>query len=615
MGTKPYGFALLAQGRDLHANGTVSQRAIDDATAVSTIGLTLVVRSYAPTPEAMAEVQPLIEPRRVLAYDGRVDNRRDVAFALGRPELAHASDGAVLAAAYKAWGASLSTNVLGEFAFVVVDRDDAKIVAGQDSMGVRRIFYRSSGDRVWIASDLRFLFEQFPDARPSLDPDTMPEYFAGVMEPWSGRTIWRGIRELGRGCGLIVRGDVLEERAVWRPDPGRRFRFRDSHECDQAVRAALFEGVAAALRTRGPILCDVSGGYDSSTVCAVASRLAQAGVTHSVPIIGWAYQNERADESELRDAVARECGIELHVLQMKDHLPFRVFRDSEIPTLGLLQDAAVEETLRGFAQARGIRTRLTGYAGDALFHKGFSPNYLGDWLRAGRFLDWARDLNAYVRSGRYSIWHLLRESTLGSLDMQAGTPRLPLPNWLTPRFRRAMEETEHELYRRRERVFSSTARELIYRWTLLFVRPHGYLLPDERSPLVYRPLVELMLGLDWEHLVRPNEDRVVMRRAFRDSLPEVFRTRAGTAAHFAPIYAGLRAHWPRIRHLVSGERLAELGVVEPKLFREAVNVMRAGYPGPGGNHAISMTALYLETWLNLKAGQDSSAERVAATES
>jgi asparagine synthase (glutamine-hydrolysing) len=573
----------------------------------------LVVRPYPSTPEAMAEEQPLLGPTRLLAYEGRVDNRGDVAFALGRPELAHASDGAVLAAAHEAWGASLSAKVLGEFAYVVFDSADAKIVAGQDSMGVRRIYYRSSGDQVWIASDLRLLFEQFPDARPSLDPETLPEYFGALMQPWSGRTIWRGIRELARGCVLTMRGDVLEERAVWRPDPGKRFHFRDRHECDEAFRAVLFQGVAAALRTTGPILCDLSGGYDSSTVCAVASRLARAGASHTGPIIGWAYQNERSDESEFRDAVRSECGIESHVLEMKDHLPFRVFSDAEIPTLGLVQLGTADEAMRGFAQARGIRTRLTGHGGDALFHKGFPPNYLGDWLRAGRFLDWARELSAYVRSGRYSVWHLLRDCTLGSLDMEAGTARLPLPNWLSPRFRRAVEETEHEFYRRRERVFPSTARELIYRCTLLFIPPHGSLLPDERAPLVYRPLVELMLGLDWEHLVRPDGDRVVMRRALRGILPEMMQTRAGKAAHFAPVYAGLRANWPRIRHLVSGERLAELGVVEPHLFREAVNGMRAGHPGPGRNSRVCMTALYLETWMNLKAGQSSSAERVPAT--
>jgi asparagine synthase (glutamine-hydrolysing) len=615
MGTKPYGFALSIDDSTLHPRLRFSRSSMIDATAVLSNGFELITRTYATTPESLTEEQPLLEPRTILAYEGRVDNRGEVAYALGAPELAHAPDGVVLVAAHQAWGSRLSAHVLGEFAYVAFDRDNATIVAGQDSMGVRRLYYRKSGDRVWVASDLRLLFELFPAARPSLDPEILPEYFSGVMEPWSGRTIWRGIRELARGSALLVSGKMLEEHTVWRPDPEQRFKFRDTVECDATVRRTVFQGVAAALRANGPVLCDLSGGYDSSTVCSVATRLARSGTTPAPRLIAWASQNERSDESEFRDAVARECGFAPYLVEMRTHLPFRVFSDVEIPTLGVLQHSALENTLRAFAESHGIRTRLTGGGADALFHKGSSPNYLGDWLRAGRFLDWMRDFQAYLRSGHYSAWHLLRDCTLGSLDMQAGMARRPLPNWLLPRFRRAMREVEHKLYHQRPRVFPSAARELVYRWTLLFVRPHGYLLSDERSPLVYRPLVELMLGLDWENLVRPNEDRVVMRRAFRGILPPAFVTRAGTAEHFAPIYAGLRANWPRVKHLISGERLAELGVVDLRLFREALNAMRAGHPGQGDNAAVSITALYLETWLNLKSGQDNATMYLSTAES
>src|SRR5687768_18372441 len=50
-------------------------------------------------------------------------------------------------------------------------------------------------------------------------------------------------------------------------------------------------------------------------------------------IISWAHENGRSDEGEFRDAVRRECGIESHIVDMKDHLPFRMFSDMEIPTL------------------------------------------------------------------------------------------------------------------------------------------------------------------------------------------------------------------------------------------------------------------------------------------
>lgn len=91
-----------------------------------------------------------------------------------------------------------------------------------------------------------------------------------------------------------------------------------------------------------------------------------------------------------------------------------------------------------------------------------------------------------------------------------------------------------------------------------------------------------------------------MRRSLRGIVPEVVRSgqRCWTAFG-ASLYEGLRAAWPRISHFVTGEQLAELGVVERKPFQSAIEAMRAGYEGP--NAQIARTALYLETWLGLKA--------------
>jgi hypothetical protein len=59
------------------------------------------------------------------------------------------------------------------------------------------------------------------------------------------------------------------------------------------------------------------------------------------------------------------------------------------------------------------------------------------------------------------------------------------------------------------------------------------------------------------------------------------------------------------RQFVTGDHLAELGVVERKPFQAALEVMRAGYWGPTAQIAIA--ALYLETWFGLKSYQAGSA--------
>ena len=396
---------------------------------------------------------------------------------------------------------------------------------------------------------------------------------------------------------LVQRGNDLDEQVAWQPDPPR-LRFKTSEEVDEAFRTLLFDAVRGALRSSGPVLCDLSGGYDSSTICSVAALLASARERRA-PLIAWSMVNRRSDESRFQEAVRLQYGMDVHVLDIGSYLPFQEFDESELPTGGFIQGGAVNRAVRDFARTRSIRSRLTGYAADALFQKGQqAPVYLSEWLKEGRVRDWARELTAYLRVGSFSAWHLLRDCSVGTLDMLAGTVRVPPPDWVTPRFREEIRQANHDFLHSHPRAFASDARERVYRSTLCFMPQHGQVLADERMPFVYRPLVEFILGLDWEHLARPGEERLLMRRALRGILPESVRQGGADGHHGAPILEGLRAAWPRIGHLLTGDRLAELGVVERKPFRAALETMRAGYRGP--NARFSNTALYLETWLSLK---------------
>lgn len=595
-----YGFAVSMRRSQPPATLEWRRREDGDLSETTTDGAAIVVRAYPATPESANEEQPLVTPDVVLAYEGRVDNRAEIAFALGMPRLAHEADGAVLAAAYSAWGPALSAKAIGEYAYVVYDRRTRQLVAGQDSLGVRRLFYGTAGDRILITSNLRLLFQTYPDVRPGYDRDVLREYFAGTMTPWSGRTIWQGLRELGRGNVLVAQDGRLLEQTVWQPNADRRGQCTSPEEVDEAFRTLLFDAVRAALRSPGPLLCDVSGGYDSSTVCAVAALLIQAGECRG-PIIGWSVVNDRSNERAFQDAVREQCRIDAHTLDLASHPPFHCFTETEIPTGGFIQMGARNRATRAFADARGIRSHLTGQAADALLQKtgGGPPVYLADWFRERRVRDWARHFAAYLRGGSFNAWQLLRECTMGTLDLHAGLRR-SVPDWLTPAFRKEIEQAQYEFMHTRARAFRSDARERAYRWTLCFIPYSGGSAPDQRLPLAYRPLVEFLLGLEWDHLMSPNDERLLMRRSLQGILPEIVRSgqRCWTAFG-ASLHEGLRAAWPRISHFVTGEQLADLGVVEPRPFLAALGAMRAGYEGP--NRQMMRTALYLETWLGLKA--------------
>ncbi|MEW6323530.1 MAG: asparagine synthase-related protein [Acidobacteriota bacterium] len=598
LGAGAYGFVVSARLAELRRPRCVRETHGDGRVMLASDGLSIAVRPYACTPEAVHEVQPIETGTTVLAYEGRVDNRAEVARLLERPDLARAADGDVLAAAFEAWGPALSARVIGEYAYVALDRRTRQLAAGQDSLGVRRVFYTQRGDEVRITSNLAFLFEIDPEARPAFDGDVLREYFAGIMSPWSGRTIWRGIRELGRGKALVQQDERLREAVVWQPRPVTRAARQSAVEVEETFAALLREAVGAALRSPGPVLCDLSGGYDSSTICAMAARLCRDGAGPGV--VAWSYATARSGERRFQEAVREQFGVDHHLIDLERHLPFQAFSETELPAGGYIQFGAVDRAVRAFAGSRGLRSRLTGYGADALLLKGCPPPvYLAEWLREGRLIRWARHVAAHLAEGSVSAWHLLGECTVGSLDPLAGTFRAPLPDWLTPAFRSAIRDAHHDYLYGQPRVFESDARERVYRATLHFIPYHGRVLPDERRPFVYRPLVEFLLGLDWAHLARPGEDRWLLRRAFRHLLPDALHLSAGRSRHGGSLLDGLRANWPRLERRLTGDQLAALGVVEPEPFRRAVRAMRAGYTGP--NTRCSNTALYLEPWLHAKA--------------
>lgn len=153
-----------------------------------------------------------------------------------------------------------------------------------------------------------------------------------------------------------------------------------------------------------------------------------------------------------------------------------------------------------------------------------------------------------------------------------------------------------------ERLFTSLAREWHYRRIAATqpgsVRRRSW---ERRYPLLYRPLVEFVLAIPWHEKITPDLDRVIQRRAIEGIVPESVRVRRHKGDHTPVVLEGLRVNWPRVQTFAAGERLAGLGLVEPRLFRLACERMRHGLNGTTGpDGPLLLGALSLEMWLALR---------------
>src|SRR5206468_912981 len=131
-----------------------------------------------------------------------------------------------------------------------------------------------------------------------------------LQYPPHGRTLFRGVRDLGPGQTLVADADGTTVRTWW--DCG--FPVRAGAEPDvppEAIAAALDEAVRVRLRGTGRVAVQLSGGIDSSAVAALARPAEPACFTVCFEGAGDGW-----DESAAAERLARALGLAWHPVQL-----------------------------------------------------------------------------------------------------------------------------------------------------------------------------------------------------------------------------------------------------------------------------------------------------------
>jgi len=340
------------------------------------------------TPESEREV-PL--PRDdaaglVLAWDGRLDNREEVAAAAaaaaGRPPRGD-SDADLVLAACAAFGEEAPERLLGDFAFALWDAPRRRLLLARDAVGLRPLFYAATPRAVLFGSGIGVPLE---------DPSFPPRPCEGWIAEWlalavtgEGETIYEGLRRIPAAHLLVAAEGRLALRRFWEPRPDPSVPGEDEAGGRERLLSLLSEAVRCRLRSRSTAGIDLSGGLDSSAVAALAGDLERKGRSPAPGLLAQSvvYPGLECDETPWIRASARSAGIpareypgadpgieafEGHALRHR-HLPDNPASVSFLP---MLEDARRE----------GIRVRLGGEGGDERF--GGDPCRLADLLRSGR---------------------------------------------------------------------------------------------------------------------------------------------------------------------------------------------------------------------------------------
>ena len=191
------------------------------------------------------------------------------------------SDTEVIPHLYEEYGDGFADHLEGMFAIAVLQLGTGakRLTLVRDRFGIKPLFYaRTADDRLAFASEIRAL-RAFPGIDETPDPQAIQDYLSLLYIP-APLTFYRGIRALEPGGRLV---------AIWESAGSRQGRLRTTldryhqwsiaindrqglAETSERAAAAIDWAVAAQIESDVPLGAFLSGGIDSSLVCASAVK-------------------------------------------------------------------------------------------------------------------------------------------------------------------------------------------------------------------------------------------------------------------------------------------------------------------------------------------------------
>jgi asparagine synthase (glutamine-hydrolysing) len=298
-------------------------------------------------PEDAFEKQPVPGARGPVFSAARLDNRGALVEALNvspseaseASEASRLSDGRLVSLAFDRWGEEVCSHLQGDWALAAWDARERRLLLARDACGSATLYYYEGKGFIAFASSLKALL-----ALPGVvkEPDRLR--LAEVLVSWqhdAQLTAYKGFRRLVWAHAMTVGPDG--QTRSWRHwSPGGRdlLTYRRDVDYEEAFLEHYTRAVKSCLRTQKPIAAMLSGGRDSGSVVSLAAPLLASqgrGLTAytSVPCLPPDGSSKRrmGNEWELAHATATMAGANVH------HVPIDAATYGVIQGIEYLLDA------------------------------------------------------------------------------------------------------------------------------------------------------------------------------------------------------------------------------------------------------------------------------------
>jgi len=282
------------------------------------------------------------------------------------------SDTEVLIHGYEEWGADLLIRLNGMFAFCIYDQIKKCLFFARDRFGKKPLYYTLIDQQVVFASELKALLVH-PAVKRDIDPVSLRKYFGYGFIP-APFTLYRNVAKLPGGHYMYY--DLTTAKAkissYWqfRVMPDRNFAKASEEDLASELRTLLIAAVKSRMVADVPVGVFLSGGIDSSSILACASKGEVAGRIKTFSI---GFHEKEFDESgiarNIADRFSSDHTEEIFSIDSAREVAAHVLNKLDEP----MGDSSILPTylLSRFAR-QSVTVALGGDGGDELF-AGYAP--------------------------------------------------------------------------------------------------------------------------------------------------------------------------------------------------------------------------------------------------
>lgn len=470
--------------------------------------------------------------RHAIVFNGEIYNYRQLRAELAAhgEQFQTGSDTEVLMLGLARYGPEFVGRLRGMFAFAHWDGQRSRALLGRDPFGIKPLYLLARDGRVAFASESRAL-RTGGMIGTTLSREAIGGYLSwgSIPEP---RAVFDEVKvlEAGSVCEVAVEdGRAGEPTLLLRYNPfvpdGRAVLpatpVRDIGSAATIVREALRDSVAHHLVSDVPVAVFLSGGIDSSVVCALASAASPTRLDSFTVV----FEDPAFDEATFARSVAQRFDTNHHEIGLTAEDFYAALDDAfgamDQPSIDGLNTYVVSRAVR----SAGIKVVLSGLGGDELF-AGYAS--FGRAMRLSRWWPVVRAVSAPLRRiGRDGIYAgkiaLLGGESNASVAAYRGSRTLfpaNLVSTLTSTFPELPVEAEPFPLSPLQRVtwheLTGYMRNTLLRDSDVFGMASGL---ELRVPFVDREVVRASLAVDDSLKLKAGVSKPLLVQAMHDLLP------------------------------------------------------------------------------------------------